>query len=134
PSMAEIKTEVDAVVNPTIFRKEYDNIFESNDKWNEINTTDEPLFQWDSESTYIQNPPFFDGLTKEINEGEPLKDLRARGMFGDSITTDHTSPAGAIGVTVPAGEYLQEKGVSPRNFNSYGSRRGNHEVMMRGTF
>jgi len=134
PSMDEIKTEVDAVVNPTIFRKEYDNIFESNDKWNEINTTDEPLFEWDSESTYIQNPPFFDGLTKEINEVEPLKDLRALGMFGDSITTDHISPAGAIGVTVPAGEYLQEKGVSPRNFNSYGSRRGNHEVMMRGTF
>src|SRR5699024_4604308 len=134
PSMDEIKSEVDAVVNPEIFRKEYDNIFESNDKWNEINTTDEPLFEWDNESTYIQNPPFFDGLTKEINEVEPLKDLRALGMFGDSITTDHISPAGAIGVTVPAGEYLQEKGVSPRNFNSYGSRRGNHEVMMRGTF
>ncbi len=134
PSMDEIKTEVDSVVNPEIFRKEYENIFESNDKWNEINTTDEPLFEWDNESTYIQNPPFFDGLTTEIDEVEPLKELRALGMFGDSITTDHISPAGAIGVTVPAGEYLQEKGVSPRNFNSYGSRRGNHEVMMRGTF
>ncbi len=134
PSMEEIKTEVDAVVNPEVFRKEYENIFESNDKWNEIDTTDEPLFEWDTESTYIQNPPFFDGITPEVDEVQPLNELRAIGLFGDSITTDHISPAGAIGLSVPAGEYLQEKGVSPRDFNSYGSRRGNHEVMMRGTF
>lgn len=134
PTMAEIKEEVDAVVNPKIFREEYENIFASNDRWNEINTTDEPLFEWEEESTYIQNPPFFQGLSKEPDQIERLENLRAIASFGDSITTDHISPAGAIGISVPAGEYLQEKGVSPRDFNSYGSRRGNHEVMMRGTF
>jgi len=134
PSMEDIKSEVEKVVNPEIFRKEYDNIFESNEKWNEIDTTDEPLYEWDSESTYIQNPPFFEGLSKEADTVKPLKDLRVIGLFGDSITTDHISPAGAIALDSPAGEYLQNNDVSPRNFNSYGSRRGNHEVMMRGTF
>ncbi|MGM8213674.1 aconitate hydratase AcnA [Virgibacillus sp. W0430] len=134
PSMEEIRKTVDSVVNPEIFRKEYDNIFESNEKWNEINTTDEPLYEWDNDSTYIQNPPFFTGLSKEVDEIKPLNNLRAIGSFGDSITTDHISPAGAIAKDMPAGQYLQEQGVSPRNFNSYGSRRGNHEVMMRGTF
>ncbi|MUK90744.1 aconitate hydratase AcnA [Ornithinibacillus sp. L9] len=134
PSMDEIKEEVQRVVNPEIFRKEYENVFQSNEKWNEIDTTDEPLFEWDEESTYIQNPPFFEGLSKEAGTVEPLNNLRAIGKFGDSVTTDHISPAGAIAKDMPAGKYLQEKGVSPRNFNSYGSRRGNHEVMMRGTF
>jgi len=132
--MEEIKREIDNVVNPDIFRKEYDNIFDSNEKWNQIETTDEPLYDWDSESTYIQNPPFFEGLSREPDTVEPLNDLRIIGLFGDSITTDHISPAGAIALDSPAGEYLQANGVSPRNFNSYGSRRGNHEVMMRGTF
>jgi len=134
PSMDEIKAAVNEVVNPEIFRSEYDNLFESNDKWNEIDTTDEPLYEWSEESTYIQNPPFFEGLSKEADSIEPLNGLRVLGYFGDSITTDHISPAGAIAKDMPAGKYLQEKGVTPRNFNSYGSRRGNHEVMMRGTF
>ncbi|MEN2766343.1 aconitate hydratase AcnA [Ornithinibacillus xuwenensis] len=134
PSMEEIKAEVQSVVNPEIFRKEYENVFSSNEKWNEINTTDEPLFEWDTESTYIQNPPFFEGLSKEAGKVESLNNLRVVGKFGDSVTTDHISPAGAIAKDMPAGKYLQEKGVSPRNFNSYGSRRGNHEIMMRGTF
>ncbi|SES77921.1 aconitase [Oceanobacillus limi] len=134
PTMDEIKSEVESVVNPEIFRKEYENVFESNEKWNEIDTTDEPLFKWDDESTYIQNPPFFEGLSKEAGTVNPLNNLRAIGKFGDSVTTDHISPAGAIAKDMPAGKYLQDKNVSPRNFNSYGSRRGNHEVMMRGTF
>ncbi|WP_010095682.1 aconitate hydratase AcnA [Ornithinibacillus scapharcae] len=134
PSMEEIKKEVNSVVNPEIFRKEYENVFSSNEKWNEINTTDEPLFEWDEDSTYIQNPPFFEGLSKEAGKVEALNNLRVIGKFGDSVTTDHISPAGAIAKDMPAGLYLQDKGVSPRNFNSYGSRRGNHEVMMRGTF
>ncbi|HAM80443.1 aconitate hydratase AcnA [Ornithinibacillus bavariensis] len=134
PSMDEIKQEVQKVVNPEIFRKEYENVFSSNDKWNEIKTTDEPIFEWDENSTYIQNPPYFEGLTKEPGKVEALSNLRVIGKFGDSVTTDHISPAGAIAKDMPAGLYLQEKGVSPRNFNSYGSRRGNHEVMMRGTF
>ena len=134
PSLAEINEQVKKVFTPEIFRKEYEDIFDSNEKWNEIKTTDEPLFEWDEDSTYIQNPPFFEGLSKEAGKVEPLKNLRAIGYFGDSVTTDHISPAGAIAKDMPAGKYLQEKGVSPRNFNSYGSRRGNHEVMMRGTF
>ncbi|WP_281413772.1 aconitate hydratase AcnA [Ornithinibacillus massiliensis] len=134
PSMEEIKNEVNRVVNPEIFRKEYENVFNSNEKWNEIDTTDEPLFEWDEDSTYIQNPPFFEGLSKNAGTVKPLNNLRVIGKFGDSVTTDHISPAGAIAKDMPAGLYLQEKEVSPRNFNSYGSRRGNHEVMMRGTF
>ncbi|KKE78452.1 aconitate hydratase AcnA [Oceanobacillus caeni] len=134
PSMQEIKEEVAKVVTPEIFRKEYENVFDSNEKWNEIATTDEPLFEWDEDSTYIQNPPFFEGLSKEAGTVENLNNLRVVGKFGDSVTTDHISPAGAIAKDMPAGKYLQEKGVSPRNFNSYGSRRGNHEIMMRGTF
>ncbi|RYG71417.1 aconitate hydratase AcnA [Lentibacillus lipolyticus] len=134
PSMDEIKSAVQSVVTPEIFRKEYESVFHSNEKWNEIQTTDEPLFEWDNESTYIQNPPFFEGLSREAGTVQPLNDLRVIGKFGDSVTTDHISPAGAIPKDMPAGQYLQEKGVSPRNFNSYGSRRGNHEVMMRGTF
>ncbi|MBM7572133.1 aconitate hydratase AcnA [Aquibacillus albus] len=134
PSLDEIKEQVKQVVTPEIFRKEYENVFNSNEKWNEIETTDEPLYKWDSESTYIQNPPFFEGLEKEAGKVEDLSNLRAVGKFGDSVTTDHISPAGAIAKDMPAGKYLQEKKVSPRDFNSYGSRRGNHEVMMRGTF
>src|SRR5699024_6666406 len=134
PSMDEIKKEVNKVVTPEIFRKEYEDVFDSNEKWNEIDTTDEQLFEWDEESTYIQNPPFFQGLSKEAGEVTSLHNLRTIGLFDDSVTTDHISPAGAIAMDMPAGKYLQEKGVSPRNFNSYRSRRGNHEVMMRGTF
>ncbi|MFD1066190.1 aconitate hydratase AcnA [Oceanobacillus locisalsi] len=134
PTLTEIKDEVQKVVTPEIFRKEYEDVFNSNEKWNEIDTTDEPLFEWDEDSTYIQNPPFFEGLTPEAGTVEPLSGLRAIGLFGDSVTTDHISPAGAIAKDMPAGKFLQEKGVSPRNFNSYGSRRGNHEIMMRGTF
>ncbi|WP_181348561.1 aconitate hydratase AcnA [Thalassobacillus sp. CUG 92003] len=134
PTMEEIKAEIARVVTPEIFRKEYESVFNSNEKWNEIETTDEPLYDWDEESTYIQNPPFFEGLSSEPKQVESLEGMRVIGKFGDSVTTDHISPAGAIPKDMPAGEYLQDKGVSPRNFNSYGSRRGNHEVMMRGTF
>lgn len=134
PSIDEIRNEVEKVVTPEIFKKEYESIFDANEKWNAIETTNEPLYTWNEDSTYIQNPPFFEGLTKEVDEVEPLADLRVIGKFGDSVTTDHISPAGAIAKDMPAGKYLQEKGVTPRHFNSYGSRRGNHEVMMRGTF
>ena len=134
PTMKEVADEVAKVVTPEIFRKEYENVFDSNEKWNAIETTDEPLFEWNEDSTYIQNPPFFEGLSKDPDTVKPLNGLRVIGKFGDSVTTDHISPAGAIAKDMPAGRYLQDKGVSPRNFNSYGSRRGNHEVMMRGTF
>src|SRR5699024_2643139 len=134
PTMDEIKEEVNSVVNPEIYRKEYESVFDSNEKWNQIKTTDEPLFEWDKESTYLEQPPFFERLSKEAVKVEALTTLRAIGKFGDSVTTDHISPAGAIANDMPAGQYLHDKDVSPSNFNSYGSRRGNHEVMMRGTF
>ncbi|MEC0584722.1 aconitate hydratase AcnA [Bacillus spizizenii] len=134
PSMDEINSLVKQTVTPELFRKEYETVFDDNKRWNEIETTDEALYKWDNESTYIQNPPFFEEMSVEPGKVEPLKGLRVVGKFGDSVTTDHISPAGAIGKDTPAGKYLQEKGVSPRDFNSYGSRRGNHEVMMRGTF
>src|SRR5690625_4030411 len=96
PSMSDINEVVNSVVVPEIFRAEYDNLFESNEKWNQIDTTDEPLYEWSDESTYIQNPPFFEGLSKEMGKIEPLNDLRVLAYLGDTVTTDHISPAGAI--------------------------------------
>ncbi|RSK49655.1 aconitate hydratase AcnA [Bacillus canaveralius] len=134
PSTAEVNEVVKRTVTPDLFRKEYEHVFDDNARWNEIQTSNEPLYSFDDTSTYIQNPPFFEGLTPDAGHVEPLTGLRIVGKFGDSVTTDHISPAGAIGKDTPAGKYLREKGVEPRDFNSYGSRRGNHEVMMRGTF
>ncbi|WML44480.1 aconitate hydratase AcnA [Neobacillus sp. PS3-40] len=134
PSTAEINDVVKRTVTPELFRKEYENVFNDNERWNEIQTSNEPLYTWDEDSTYIANPPFFEGLSAEPGIVAPLTGLRVVGKFGDSVTTDHISPAGAIGKNTPAGKYLMEKGVEIRDFNSYGSRRGNHEVMMRGTF
>ncbi|WP_318502622.1 aconitate hydratase AcnA [Bacillus sp. T3] len=134
PSTAEVNEVVKQTVTPELFRKEYENVFGDNARWNEIKTSNEPLYTWDEDSTYIANPPFFEGLKPDPEEVKPLSGLRVVGKFGDSVTTDHISPAGSIGKDTPAGKYLLEKGVSPRDFNSYGSRRGNHEVMMRGTF
>ncbi|MDP4084610.1 MAG: aconitate hydratase AcnA [Bacillota bacterium] len=134
PTQEEVKELVLKTVTPEIFRKEYEHVFNSNERWNEIETTDDALYSWDDSSTYIQNPPFFEGLSRDPGEVQPLTGLRVVGKFGDSVTTDHISPAGAIGVKTPAGLFLQENGVSPRDFNSYGSRRGNDRVMTRGTF
>ncbi|MFZ3587796.1 aconitate hydratase AcnA [Bacillus sp. DJP31] len=134
PSTNEINELVKSTVTPELFRAEYERVFDDNERWNAIETTDDALYQWDEDSTYIQNPPFFEGLSPEPGEVEPLMGLRIVGKFGDSVTTDHISPAGSIGKDTPAGRYLQENGVSPRDFNSYGSRRGNDRVMTRGTF
>ncbi|UXS74734.1 aconitate hydratase AcnA [Staphylococcus chromogenes] len=134
PSIQEVSDAVDSVVTPELFKEEYKNVYENNELWNKIETTDQPLYDFDPSSTYIQNPTFFQGLLKEPGQIAPLNDLRVMGKFGDSVTTDHISPAGAIGKDTPAGKYLLDNGVSPRDFNSYGSRRGNHEVMVRGTF
>ncbi|WP_343206504.1 aconitate hydratase AcnA [Bacillus sp. B15-48] len=134
PSTAEVNDVVNKTVTPELFRSEYENVFSDNERWNEIKTNNDALYTFDEDSTYIANPPFFEGLSPEPGTVEPLSGLRVVGKFGDSVTTDHISPAGAIGKDTPAGKYLREKGVAPRDFNSYGSRRGNHEVMMRGTF
>lgn len=134
PSTSEVNEVVSKVVTPELFRSEYENVFSDNERWNEIQTNNDALYTFDEDSTYIANPPFFEGLSPEPGTVEPLSGLRVVGKFGDSVTTDHISPAGAIGKDTPAGQYLRSKGVEVRDFNSYGSRRGNHEVMMRGTF
>lgn len=134
PSIKEVADTVDSVVTPELFKEEYKNVYNNNEMWNEIDVTDSPLYDFDPNSTYIQNPTFFQGLSKKTGTIEPLKDLRVMGKFGDSVTTDHISPAGAIGKDTPAGKYLLNHDVPIRDFNSYGSRRGNHEVMVRGTF
>ncbi|EUJ32836.1 aconitate hydratase [Listeria floridensis FSL S10-1187] len=134
PSSEEVKALVQETVTPELFREQYAHVFDDNAEWNAIDTTDEPLYQWDEDSTYIANPPFFEHLSKESGQVEPLSGLRVIGKFGDSVTTDHISPAGAIGKDTPAGKFLRDRGVAIRDFNSYGSRRGNHDVMMRGTF
>ncbi|EFI68960.1 aconitate hydratase AcnA [Lysinibacillus sp. HST-98] len=134
PSTEEVNAVLGTVVNRELFQKEYETVFTANEKWNAIETSTESLYTFDDKSTYIQNPPFFQGLAKEPEAIKGLDGLRIMAKFGDSITTDHISPAGAIGKETPAGKYLIENGVAIRDFNSYGSRRGNHEVMMRGTF
>ncbi|PTH18238.1 aconitate hydratase AcnA [Staphylococcus auricularis] len=134
PSIKEVADTVDTVVTPELFHDEYQNVYNNNEMWNEIDVTDKPLYEFDPQSTYIQNPSFFQGLSKDPDVIKPLEDLRVLGKFGDSVTTDHISPAGAIGKDTPAGRYLLEHDVPIREFNSYGSRRGNHEVMVRGTF
>ncbi|MHC4829580.1 MAG: aconitase family protein, partial [Planctomycetota bacterium] len=125
-----IKTSLDA----EMFAEEYGNVFDCNETWNAIRTPEGALFAWDDKSTYVQEPPFFKGLTKEVPPVRPIENARCLAMFGDSTTTDHISPAGAIAAESPAARYLEARGVERKDWNSYGSRRGNHEVMMRGTF
>ena len=133
PSSEEIQKEL-VKINNTMFRNQYASVFEGDEVWQSLPIPDSETYDWDSSSTYIQNPPFFDGLTKKVDDVTPVKDARILALLGDSITTDHISPAGAIKADSPAGHYLQGHDVEPLDFNSYGSRRGNHEVMMRGTF
>jgi aconitate hydratase len=133
PSAAEIRAAMKAV-RPDIYRKVYADIGSGNKAWNAIPVSAGGLFAWDSNSTYILEPPFFEDMTIEPIPPEPIVGARVLGFFGDSITTDHISPAGAFSEETPAGRYLLGKGVARADFNSYGTRRGNHEVMMRGTF
>ena len=133
PSSEEIQNEL-VKINNSMFRSQYASVFEGDEVWQSLPIPDSETYDWDSSSTYIQNPPFFDGLTKQVDDVQPVKDARILALLGDSITTDHISPAGAIKADSPAGHYLQGHDVEPLDFNSYGSRRGNHEVMMRGTF
>ncbi len=133
PSSDEIQAEL-VKINNDMFRNQYASVFEGDEVWQSLPIPDSQTYDWDSNSTYIQNPPFFDGLTAEMDDVKPVKSARILALLGDSITTDHISPAGAIKADSPAGHYLQGHDVEPIDFNSYGSRRGNHEVMMRGTF
>ena len=134
PDNEEINEAIDKFVQPDLFKNEYKTVYDDNPLWNAIESDDNKLYDFDPDSTYIQNPPFFDGLSKEPGDIKTLEGLSVIAKFGDSITTDHISPAGAIAKDSPAGKYLIDKGVSIKDFNTYGSRRGNHEVMMRGTF
>ena len=133
PTSKEIQDAV-VTVDHNMFEKQYASVFEGDETWKSLPIPDSKTYEWNSQSTYIQNPPFFDGLTAEIDDVEPVQNARILAMLGDSVTTDHISPAGAIKADSPAGHYLQGHDVEPIDFNSYGSRRGNHEVMMRGTF
>ncbi|WP_336365626.1 aconitate hydratase AcnA [Marinobacter sp. C2H3] len=133
PSQAEIAEAVEKV-KTDMFRKEYGEVFEGDATWQSIKVPESKVYEWSEASTYIQHPPFFDGMGEEPDAIEDIKDARILALLGDSVTTDHISPAGSFKPDTPAGKYLQEHGVEPKDFNSYGSRRGNHEVMMRGTF
>jgi aconitate hydratase len=134
PSTREILETVSQNVNAEMFASQYADVFSGNQTWNQIQGSEGDVYQWDEESTYIQEPPFFQGLTPEFPEVKAIKGARVLALLKDSITTDHISPAGAIPVDSPAGEYLVQRGVEVRDFNSYGSRRGNDRVMSRGTF
>ena len=133
PSRDEIESYVDKFVTRQLFQDEYANVFSDSAKWNAIPTEHGQNYKWNLESTYIQNPPYFDALRDDLSI-KPLTDLKVLAKFGDTVTTDHISPAGNIARNSPAANYLSEHGVDYQDFNSYGSRRGNHEVMMRGTF
>ncbi len=133
PSNSEVAEQV-TKVDGAMFRKEYAEVFEGDEHWQSIKVPESKTYEWDSGSTYVQHPPFFEGIAKPPAALADIQGARILALFGDSITTDHISPAGAIKPDSPAGEYLQDHGVKPADFNSYGSRRGNHEVMMRGTF
>jgi len=133
PTLEEIHDAMSAL-KPEVFRKLYADFASQNPKWNEITSPASDLYVWDEESDYIQEPPFFENFSMDIGEIAEIRDARPLGIFGDSVTTDHISPAGAIKKTSPAGKYLINRGVEPIDFNSYGSRRGNDRVMTRGTF
>jgi aconitate hydratase len=136
PSTQEIKDVMAAALTPDMFRSRYSNVFTGTDAWQQIDTVDSKTYAWKGNSTYVQNPPFFEGMAASVNGGgsADVQGARLLALLGDSITTDHISPAGAIKTDSPAGSYLVENQVAVADFNSYGSRRGNHEVMMRGTF
>ncbi len=134
PSQKEISDTIASSLKPEMFEKRYGNVFDGNEMWNAISGSRGELYEWRADSTYVQEPPFFVDLSAEPDAVTDIEGARVLGLFGDSVTTDHISPAGSIAVDSPAGQYLISKGVEPKDFNSYGSRRGNHEVMMRGTF
>ena len=134
PSGREIAETVAAVVDSDMFRASYANVYQGSDRWRELAATESDLFDWDSDSTYVRLPPYFADMGRDPGKVADIRGARALAVLGNSVTTDHISPAGAIKADSPAGSYLQDRGIAPKDFNSYGSRRGNHEVMMRGTF
>ncbi|NND45350.1 MAG: aconitate hydratase AcnA [Xanthomonadales bacterium] len=134
PTSHEIQELIASSVSADMFRSSYSSVFEGDERWKGIDSPEGEMFDWQGDSTYIQNPPYFEGMTLDVPEVNDIEGARCLAFLGDSITTDHISPAGAIQEDSPAGKFLKENGVGKAEFNSYGSRRGNHEVMMRGTF
>ena len=134
PSSKEVANLVDTIVTREMFQEKYADVFKGDERWQAVKVTDSETYDWPSGSTYIQNPPYFRGMSKDKGAIHDIDNARILALLGDMITTDHISPAGSFKPTTPAGVYLTEHQVAPKDFNSYGSRRGNHEVMMRGTF
>ena len=134
PSNSEIRNAVEKNVSPEMFKKQYSNALDGPKEWQKINTSKGDLYNWNSSSTYVQKPPFFDNQSNDDKEFKPIENARPLLLLGNSVTTDHISPAGAIKVDSPAGNYFMERQIRQNDFNSYGARRGNHEVMVRGTF
>ncbi len=134
PSQQEVREAVTSAVTPDVFSRNYASVFEGDEHWRSLTNSTGALFEWDADSTYIQEPPFFKDMSPEPQPVKDIHSARVLAVLDDSITTDHISPAGSFSPTSPAGRYLQEHGVEKRDFNTYGARRGNHEVMVRGTF
>jgi aconitate hydratase len=134
PTLTEIRDTMRSALTPEVFRRLYRDFAAQNPKWNEIPASTGEIYEWDEKSDYIHKPPFFENFSMDAGKIEDIRDARPLGIFGDSVTTDHISPAGAIKATSPAGQYLKSRGIEPADFNSYGSRRGNDLVMTRGTF
>ena len=134
PTQKEIFEAMETAIEPEMFEKEYAAVYEGNEHWKSLPLLESEMYQWDEKSTYIKNPPFFEDMPLDVPPLQDVKGARVLALLGDSVTTDHISPAGSIPVDGPAGKYLIAHGVQPKDFNSFGSRRGNHEVMMRGTF
>jgi aconitate hydratase len=134
PDETEVGRTVEEAVQSDMFRSSYGEVFDGDERWNSLEVPTGDAFAWDERSTYVRRPPFFEDLPRQPEPLEDIVDARVLAMLGDSVTTDHISPAGSIKRDGPAAQYLNEHGVEARDFNSYGSRRGNHEVMMRGTF
>ncbi|MDX1991757.1 MAG: aconitate hydratase AcnA [bacterium] len=134
PTQDEIRETIQNSISADLYKNQYGNVYTGNETWNAIPASGDPVYRWDKDSTYIQEPPFFVNMPTEAPGVQPIKAARVLALFGDSVTTDHISPAGDIDAHSPAGQYLLDHDVSKPYFNSYGSRRGNHEVMMRGTF
>jgi aconitate hydratase len=134
PSPADVQQTIDSSISQEMFTKDYADVFKGDERWRELSTPEGNTFEWDPDSTYVRKPPYFEGMAAEPAAVEDIADARVLALLGDSVTTDHISPAGSIKADTPAGQYLTEHGVDKKDFNSYGSRRGNHEVMIRGTF
>jgi aconitate hydratase len=134
PSPKEIQDVIDSVISSEMFRKDYASVFDGDQRWTSLDTPTGKIFEWDAKSTYVRKPPYFEGMPRQPKPVTDISGARVLAKLGDSVTTDHISPAGSIKPDSPAGKYLQEHGVAKADFNSYGSRRGNHEVMIRGTF